>query len=287
MKRWITARRILALERPLIMGVLNVTPDSFSDGGRFNHLDAALQHVEKMLAAGSDIIDVGGESSRPGSQQITADEEINRVEPIISAIAKRWDTPISVDTWKADVAAAAIDAGAEIINDISGLRFDPRIAEIAAQTKAGLILMHSRGSFRTLHFEPPMPNIVTEVVRGLRNSITAAQSAGIANEQIALDVGIGFGKTPEQNLELIADLNVFRAEFSEFPIVVGASRKSFIGKLTGELNPEKRLAGSLAAAAIAVYNGADFVRVHDVAESREAAIVAHAIKRAKRSESSI
>lgn len=269
------------------MGVLNVTPDSFSDGGRFNHLDAALQHVEKMLAAGSDIIDVGGESSRPGSQQITADEEINRVEPIISAIAKRWDTPISVDTWKADVAAAAIDAGAEIINDISGLRFDPRIAEIAAQTKAGLILMHSRGSFRTLHFEPPMPNIVTEVVRGLRNSITAAQSAGIANEQIALDVGIGFGKTPEQNLELIADLNVFRAEFSEFPIVVGASRKSFIGKLTGELNPEKRLAGSLAAAAIAVYNGADFVRVHDVAESREAAIVAHAIKRAKRSESSI
>ncbi|MER3429718.1 MAG: dihydropteroate synthase [Blastocatellia bacterium] len=287
MKRWITARRILALERPLIMGVLNVTPDSFSDGGRFNHLDAALQHVEKMLAAGSDIIDVGGESSRPGSQQITADEEINRVEPIISAIAKRWDTPISVDTWKADVAAAAIDAGAEIINDISGLRFDPRIAEIAAQTKAGLILMHSRGSFRTMHFEPPMPNIVTEVVRGLRNSITAAQSAGIANEQIALDVGIGFGKTPEQNLELIADLNVFRAEFSEFPIVVGASRKSFIGKLTGELNPEKRLAGSLAAAAIAVYNGADFVRVHDVAESREAAIVAHAIKRAKRSESSI
>jgi dihydropteroate synthase len=285
MKRWKTARRMIEINRPLIMGILNVTPDSFSDGGKFRELTAALKQAESMLAAGADVIDIGGESSRPGSQPISAAEEISRVVPVISAISKRWDAPVSVDTWKSDVAMAAIESGAEIINDISGLRFDSRLGSIAAESGAGLVLMHSRGDFSTLHSQPPVADIRSEVESGITNSLSAAKAAGIADEQIAIDIGIGFGKTPEQNLELIADLEIFSAAFPGFPIAVGASRKSFIGKLTGEVNPERRLSGSLAAAAIAIYNGADIIRVHDVSESREIAIIANAIKMAKKSKS--
>lgn len=265
----------------MIMGILNVTPDSFSDGGKFRDLTAALKQAESMLAAGADIIDIGGESSRPGSRQITAAEEISRVIPVIEEISKKWDVPVSIDTWKSEVARAAIDCGAEIINDISGLRFDVELASVAAGSGAGLILMHSRGDFSTLHSQPPVTDIRSEVESGFRDSLSAAKAAGIADEQIAIDIGIGFGKTPEQNLELIADLELFSARFPRLPIVVGASRKSFIGKLTGEVDPERRLSGSLAAAAIAIYNGADIIRVHDVSESRESAIIAHAIKMAK------
>ena len=267
---WKTSRREISLDVPLVMGILNVTPDSFSDGGRYADINAALQRADEMIAEGADVIDIGGESTRPGSRRVSADDEISRVVPVIEAISKRLDVPVSIDTSKSAVADAAVDAGAEIIHDISGLRFDEAIAEVAARHKTGLVLMHSRGEFETMHSQPPVEDILTEVDEDLRRSISSAAAAGVAAEQIVLDIGLGFGKTLDQNLKLIARLDRLVMEFPGFPILVGASRKSFLGKLLGKDDPKERLSGSLASAAIAVWNGAKILRVHDVAATVDA-----------------
>ncbi|MFN0278886.1 MAG: dihydropteroate synthase [Pyrinomonadaceae bacterium] len=274
---WRTARRTISIDRPLVMGILNVTPDSFLDGGSYLSVEDALRQAERLIADGTDVVDIGGESTRPGSKPVAADEEVNRIVPVIDAIAKRFDTPISVDTTKSDVAEKALEAGAEIINDISGLRFDERIAEVAASSNAGLVLMHSRGPFETMHTEPPVEDILPAVTSDFRRAINVARSYGVENEHIALDVGIGFGKTHEQNLELLAKLGKLAEEFSEYPMLVGASRKSFIGRILGDVPPSERLGGSLAAALIAIRNGAKIVRVHDVKETVAAIKMAAAI----------
>jgi dihydropteroate synthase len=259
------------------MGILNVTPDSFSDGGRFASFDAALKHVEEMIADGADIIDVGGESTRPGSSRVEVQMEIDRVAPVIEAVTARFDIPVSVDTSKAGVAEAAVAAGAEIVNDISGLRFDPRIAEVAARSGVGVVLMHSRGEFENMHSQPPVADVFGDVEADFTRSLHAARAAGVDEDRIVLDVGIGFGKTLEQNLELIAKLDKLAAAFPTFPLLVGASRKSFIGKALGRDSAEDRLAGSLAVAAIAVWNGAAVIRTHDVRETADAVRMAKAL----------
>lgn len=273
-----TARRKISLEKTLVMGIINVTPDSFSDGGELFSVDDALRQSEKLVADGADILDIGGESTRPKSTQVTAEEESVRVVPVIEAIAKRFETPISVDTTKASVAKNALAAGAEIVNDISGLRFDLQIGEVAARSGAGLVLMHSRGKFETMHTLPPVDDILGDVTADFRRAILAAKSFGVKNEQIVLDVGIGFSKTLEQNLELLAKLDKLVQVFPEFPMLVGTSRKSFIAKILGESSPDERLAGSLASVAVAVWNGAKIVRVHDVKETGETLKIVDAIK---------
>jgi dihydropteroate synthase len=275
---WQIGRRIVSLEKPLVMAILNVTPDSFSDGGKFYSIDNALRQTEKYIEEGADIIDIGGESTRPNSVQISAQEEINRTAPIIKAICKRFDMPVSIDTSKSEVARKAIESGTEIINDVSGLRFDEKIAEVAFQTKAGLILMHLRGTFETMHKVPPVENILREVSGGFCWSIEKAQTYGVSDEQIVLDIGIGFGKTLEQNLELIAKLDKICEEFSNYPMLVGTSRKSFIGKILNGASADERLNGSLASAAIAAWNGAKILRVHDVKATVEALKIVQAVK---------
>ena len=274
---WQTSRRQIDLSRPLVMGILNVTPDSFSDGGRYADPEAALRRAEAMIAEGADIIDLGGESTRPGSQPVSAETEAERTIPIIEAIVKRFDTPISIDTSKSDVAERAVDAGAEIINDISGLRFDANIARVAAGRNAGLILMHSRGEFGSMHSQPAVEDIIAEVTAGLWRSVETGRSVGVADAAIVLDIGIGFGKTLGQNLELIAKLDRLVSEFEPYPILVGTSRKSFIGKILDDAPPTERLGGSIASALAAVLNGARIVRVHDVRETGGALKIAAAI----------
>ena len=267
MRFWQTSRRKISLERPLVMGILNVTPDSFSDGGEYLTVDNALRRVEKMVADGADIIDVGGESTRPGSLPVAIDEEIRRTIPVIEATSRRFDTPISIDTTKQEVAEKAVASGAEIINDISGLRFDERLAEVAAGFKAGLVLMHSRGSFETMHAQPPVDDIFFEITNDLKRAIRIANLHGVRDDQIALDIGLGFGKTFEQNLELLEKLDNIASEFKAYPLLVGASRKSFIGRMLGDVPPKERLSGSVAVALTAIRNGANIVRVHDVKET--------------------
>jgi dihydropteroate synthase len=279
-KFWQTSKRTIDFSRgTLVMGILNVTPDSFSDGGKYVSIDDAVMHAERLIEDGADIIDIGGESTRPCSERISIEEEINRVIPVIKAITKRFDAPISVDTSKSEVAEIAIQHGAEIINDISGLKFDERIGVIAAKHKTGLVLMHLRGSFEEMHKHNPVENILDEVSIGFAQSIEKAKGFGIEEEQICLDVGIGFSKTFEQNLELIAKLGELVNEFPRFPMLIGTSRKSFIGKVLGQELPENRLIGSIASNAIASWNGANIVRVHDVQETVEALKVVQAIKR--------
>ena len=278
MKYWKTSRRKIPLDRPLVMGVLNVTPDSFSDGGKFDSVETARRRAEEMIAEGADIIDLGGESTRPGSKRVPVNEEISRVVPAIKAIKDKFDTPLSIDTTKSEVAEAAVDAGAEIINDISGLRFDERIGDIAVARGTGLVLMQSLGEFETMHSQPPADHIIDEVLNDFRRSTALAEKAGVKPEQIVLDVGIGFGKTLEQNLELIAKLDKLVSEFENFPLLVGTSRKSFIGKLLGGAGTEDRLGGSLATGIIAVMNGARILRVHDIRETVQALSIVGAIR---------
>ncbi|HMQ03578.1 MAG TPA: dihydropteroate synthase [Pyrinomonadaceae bacterium] len=275
--QWKTARREIDLNGPLVMGILNVTPDSFSDGGQYSDLNSALKQAEKMLAEGADILDIGGESTRPGSSRVAAEEEIARVVPIIEAISKDLEITISIDTSKSQVARAAAESGAEIINDISGLRFDPELAHVAAELGTGLVLVHSRGDFETMHSQPPAENIIKEVADDFRRSTETAISSGVSPEQIVLDVGIGFGKTPKQNLELIAKLDKLAEEFLQFPMLIGTSRKSFIGKLLGDVPPDLRVSGSLATAAVAAWNGAKIIRAHDVKVTVEALKVVEAL----------
>ena len=278
-RQWKVARRSLPYgERTLVMGVLNVTPDSFSDGGEFFSLDRAVAHAEQMIAEGADLIDIGGESTRPGSAFVSEAEELQRVIPVIERLAAKSPVPISIDTTKSSVARAAIAAGAEIVNDISGLRFDPSIADEAAKAKAGLVLMHSRGTPKTMQQLPPVDDILNEVIGGLRKSIAEALGRGVPRESIAIDPGIGFGKTVEQNVELIAKLDQLVIAFAEFPIMIGTSRKSFIGKLLDNAPADERLHGTIASIVASVLNGARIVRVHDVKAAVDALRIADAVR---------
>jgi len=278
-REWKLARSSLPYgERTLVMGVLNFTPDSFSDGGEFFSLDRAVAHAEQMIAEGADIIDIGGESTRPGSAFVTEAEELQRVIPVIERLAAKSPVPISIDTTKSSVARAAIAAGAEIVNDISGLRFDPLVADEAAKAKAGLVLMHSRGTPKNMQELPPVDDIVSEVISGLRKSVAEALGREVARESIAIDPGIGFGKTLAQNVELIARLDQLVIAFNEFPIMIGTSRKSFIGKLLDNAPPDERLYATIASVVASVLNGAHIVRVHDVKAAVEAVKVADAVR---------
>ena len=285
MREWHIAggRRLPIGERTLIMGILNVTPDSFSDGGKFFSLDKAIAQAERLIAEGADIIDVGGESTRPGGAAIvSAAEELERVVPVIEELAKRFDAPISIDTTKAIVARAALDAGAAIVNDISALRFEPAIADEVAKSGAGLVLMHSRGTPGALHGLEPVADIIQEVTSSLRSSIEIAEGRGVKRESIVIDPGIGFGKSQEQNIELIAKLDQLIAAFPDFPLLIGTSRKSFLGRLLADENgnpapSEGRLHATMASTVIAIVKGAHIVRVHDVKAAMEAVRVADAI----------
>jgi dihydropteroate synthase len=279
---WQTSKRKIDLSSPIVMGILNVTPDSFSDGGRFAELDAAVRRAEVMIGEGAAIIDIGGESTRPGSESIDPEIEMRRTLPVAAEISKRFEIPVSIDTSKWSVAKMLIDhGGAEIINDISGLRWDARIADVAARSGAGLILMHSRGTFETMHAQPPVEDVLTEVRDNLQHSVSIAKKWGVKDEQIVLDIGIGFGKTVEQNLELLAKLDTFADTISN-PLLVGVSRKSFIGKILDGAPPDERLSGSIAAAVAAVMNGARIIRAHDVKPTVDAIRIASAVTAQKK-----
>jgi dihydropteroate synthase len=258
---------------PKLMGVVNVTPDSFSDGGLYLDAEAAIAHGLELVEEGADILDVGGESTRPGAEPVGADEERGRVEPVVRALAAAGHT-VSIDTSKASVAEAALDAGASIVNDVTALRGDPEIAALCAQRGATLILMHMRGDPRTMQEDPRYDDVVDDVKAFLAERIEAAIGAGVDEERIWLDPGIGFGKALEHNLELLRRLGELR-ELGR-PLVVGTSRKSFIAKIDAA-PVEERLGGTIASSILAAAEGAAVLRVHDVAETAQAARVASAI----------
>lgn len=246
---------------PLVMGILNVTPDSFSDGGVHFDQSKAVHSALQMESDGAAVVDIGGESTRPGSDAVSAADEVERVVPVIQQIRRRSDLPISIDTRKADVAAAALDAGADIINDVSALRHDPKMTALASSRRAPVILMHMRGEPRTMQEFAQYDDIVPDVASELRERIEAAVNGGVAREAILIDPGIGFAKTADHNIEILARC----AELASLaPFVIGASRKAFIGHLTGRQAGPERMVGSLAAVAAAVRGGAAIVRVHDV-----------------------
>jgi len=272
-------RTLVLGERTLLMGVLNVTPDSFSDGGKFFQTEDAVRAVLAMELAGADIVDIGAESTRPGSLGISADEELERLLPVLKALRGRLKIPVSVDTQKASVAEAMLDAGAEILNDISGLKSDPRIAEVAAKSGAPLILMHMRGTPRTMQKGPFAKDVVRDVLSGLRRSAEVARKAGVRKSLIVLDPGIGFGKSFAQNYELLAKL----PELAKlgYPLLVGTSRKGFLGAtLTRNGRPlpvEARIWGTAASVTASILNGAHIVRVHDVEEMVQVTRVADCV----------
>lgn len=272
---WKTSQRSLSLQRPLIMGILNVTPDSFSDGGRCNDPDRAFEKALQMEAEGADIIDIGGESTQPGAALVSSDEEIARIVPVIERLVGTLKCAISVDTWKSSVAATALSSGAEIINDISGLKFDPQMAGVVAASGAGVVLMHTRGLPENMQQNTVYDDLMAEITSGLRASIAIAHDAGVSDACIAIDPGIGFGKGTDGNLELLRRL----AELSVFglPILTGPSRKSFIGTVLGREQTDDRLFGTAATAAISIYNGASILRVHDIRAMRDVADMAHAV----------
>ncbi|PLY01157.1 MAG: dihydropteroate synthase [Desulfuromonas sp.] len=257
------------------MGVLNVTPDSFSDGGRYLDADSIRERIESMVDEGVDLIDIGGESSRPGALPVSIDEELARVVPAVEAAVRLADVPVSIDTTKADVARAAVEAGAAFVNDISGLHFDPDMAAVVAGLGAGLFVMHTRGRPDSMQSDTTYRDIMTEISAYLDESLTLADNAGVPITHIAVDPGIGFGKSVEGNLEILRRLRELRSLGR--PILLGTSRKSFIGKVLHQDDPARRLAGSLASIAMGVAAGARIFRVHDVGPSREAATVAWAI----------
>jgi len=269
------SKRVFDLSsRTHLMGVLNVTPDSFSDGGHFFKLELAVKQGIRMAEEGADIIDVGGESTRPGSDSVTIEEELSRVIPVIEALVKEIDIPVSIDTYKSQVAKKALDSGAEMINEISALRFDPQMKKIAAEYQIPIILMHIKGTPKNMQENPYYDDVITEITEYLKESIEIAEKAGIDREKIIIDPGIGFGKRLEDNINILKNLNKF--SILDCPILIGPSRKSFIGKLL-DLPVEERLEGSLAALAVSIMNGANIVRVHDVKESKRVACLVDTI----------
>ena len=253
--------------RTYIMGILNVTPDSFSDGGKFNQMDAALYHAEEMIRDGADIVDVGGESTRPGHTVISDDEEISRVAPVIEAIKSRFDIPVSIDTYKGKVTEAALKAGADLVNDIWGFKFDHKVAELTAQYGAACCLMHNRS-------EPTYQDYLNDVVADLKECVRIAKDVGISDDKIILDPGVGFGKTYQMNLEIINHVDVLHS--LGFPILLGTSRKSVIGQ-TLNLPTDQRVEGTLATTVVGVMKGCAFVRVHDIKENKRVIQMTEAI----------
>ena len=252
--------------RTLLMGVLNVTPDSFSDGGRFSNSKAATAHGLRLVEEGADILDIGGESTRPGAKPVEEQEEIRRVMPVIEALAPR--IPISIDTMKPAVARAAVNAGAIIINDVGANRTDVKMWQVVADTQAGYVLMHMQGAPQTMQNDPSYENVIREVNDFFDERLKRLNAFGIAVDQVILDVGIGFGKTSEHNLQLLGSLNAFTRW--KRPILLGASRKGFIGRITGAEQPTERVPGSLACACLGIAAGASIIRAHDVAATRQA-----------------
>jgi dihydropteroate synthase len=268
-------QRVLDLSsRTHLMGVLNVTPDSFSDGDRFFELEEAVEQGLKLAEEGADIIDVGGESTRPGSEPVAIEEELRRVIPVIEELAKRIKTPVSIDTYKSRVAKEALDSGASMVNDITGLRFDPEIKKVVAKYDVPVVLMHIQGTPKNMQESPKYENLLEDVKSYLSQSISIAEKAGIGEDKIIIDPGIGFGKTLNDNLMILKNL----VEFKNLgrPVMIGVSRKSFIGKIL-DLPTDERLEGSLASMAVAIMNGANILRVHDVKESKRVAKLVDAI----------
>ncbi|MGB0562457.1 MAG: dihydropteroate synthase, partial [Spirulinaceae cyanobacterium] len=251
-------------DRTYVMGILNVTPDSFSDGGEFDQLEAAVAQVEKMVAAGVDIVDVGGQSTRPGAEQISLETELGRVIPVIEAVRSRFSIPISIDTSRAAVAAAAVNAGAHLVNDISGGTFDPDMYSTVARLAVPYVLMHIRGTPATMQTRTDYDDLVGAIAAFFQERITLATAAGIARHQIILDPGIGFAKTAAQNIELLQRLREF--DPLNAPLLIGPSRKSFIGYILDEPDPKQRVWGTAAACTAAIAARADILRVHDVPE---------------------
>lgn len=263
---WKCGGRTLRLgEKTLVMGILNTTPDSFSDGGNYNLLDQAVEHALDMIAQGADLLDIGGESTRPGADPVSTGEEIRRTVPVIRKIREQSDIPISIDTMKAAVAREAVAAGADIINDVSGLEADPDMVKVAAETGAGVVLMHMKGTPQTMQANPDYQDAVSEITEYLKARCTFARHHGIDRNSLCIDPGIGFGKTLEHNLALLRRI----PELSDCgcPVLIGASRKSFIGTITGRENPSDRLAGSLGVAGWSAALGAHILRVHDVIDT--------------------
>ena len=278
------SRTLVLGERTLVMGVLNVTPDSFSDGGKFFDVERAIEQAVAMERAGADLLDIGGESTRPGATGISAREELARVLPVLRGLRGELKIPVSIDTQKSDVAEAALDAGAQIINDISGLKSDPRISKVAALHGVPLILMHMRGEPRTMQEGGFARDVMKDVMRGLRKSVEAARKARVAKTQIILDPGIGFGKSFAQNYEVLQKLPQL-AKLG-YPLLVGASRKGFLGATLARdgkpAPPEERIWGTAATVTASILNGAHIVRVHDVAEMVQVARVADSLLDPKR-----
>lgn len=265
-------------KRTYIMGILNVTPDSFYDGGRFLDAKKALEQGIKMAEDGADIIDVGGQSTRPGSDSVSVEEELSRVIPVIKSLAKEIDIPISVDTYKSEVAKKALDSGASMVNEISALRFDSEMRKVIKDFDVPVILMHIKGTPKDMQKNPYYDDLFEEITGYLKEAIRIAKNSGIDENKIIIDPGIGFGKRLEDNLKILKNLSLLKS--LKKPILVGPSRKSFIGKIL-DLPEEKRLEGSLAALSVAVMNGANIVRVHDVKESKRVAKIVDSIKKGR------
>ncbi len=272
-------------QKTLIMGILNVTPDSFSDGGKFNSIELAVKHAKKMVEEGADIIDIGGESTRPGAKKISSEEELKRILPIVKKLSKEINVPISVDTYKAEVAEKCINVGASMINDITALRGDEKLASIVSKHKVPICIMHMLGTPKNMQKNPNYSNIIEEIKDFLEKRSEYAISKGISKNKIIIDPGIGFGKRTgngvEDNCKIIENISEFKK--LQYPVLIGASRKTFIGNISGKnkLNPNDRLEGSIAASCISAYNGADILRVHDVKETRRALDVVECIKNSK------
>jgi dihydropteroate synthase len=266
-------------KKTYIMGILNVTPDSFSDGGLYFDKSTAVKRAFQMVEEGADIIDIGGESTRPGSEPITIEEELMRTIPVIEAISKEAKIPLSIDTYKSEVAKRALDAGASMVNDISGLRFDPKMPEVVSEYKVPVVIMHIRGNPRDMQQNPVYEALIPEIMDYLRTGMIIARQAGISEDMIVIDPGIGFGKTFDHNLQVIHNLH--ELTLLEKPILIGLSRKAFIGKILGDIPVTERLEGAAAAISISIMNGANIIRAHDVKEIVKVAKVADAIKKEK------
>ncbi len=262
-------------KRTYIVGILNITPDSFSDGGLYNRVDKALKYAESLIKAGADLLDIGGESTRPFSQPVALEEELSRVIPVIKAIREHFDIPISIDTYKAKVAQEALLAGANLVNDISALRFDPKMAEVVARYKVPIILMHMKGSPQTMQINPFYEDVIQEIKGFFLERIKLAEEAGIKRERIILDPGIGFGKRFEDNLRIISEIKAF---FDlGYPVMLGPSRKSFLGQILDK-PPRERDVGTMAVVALAAYKGVHLVRIHNVEMAIETIKVIQSIR---------